>query len=205
MHIRKFAGELFAELLLHRFGADSGVRLQLDSQNGFLGTARELVDDVHRERGGDRADITQGELDVLGPNLFLHDIESLKGDLLSAIDVGAVRSAEADAELAGFDGWKDFHSKSRPEEQDHTDGDDEINGDDKPATGDDDADEACIAATQQSGAVIAEFAGVRFSEQPDGDDRHERAGQDVRRNHCEADRHRQRCERASVHLPGGPA
>ena len=170
-----------------------------DAEDGLLGPAGPLVDRVDRVARRDQADVADRDRHVLAADVAGDPIERGDRQPLGPLVPGAVGRPQSELEPPGVDLREDLQPERHPHHHDDRRRPGDVGGHDQPAEPDDGADgprrrrrpsgRTPIAAAAPVGRAV-----VMVPQQPDRQHGHERAREQVGRDHREADGQRERDE-----------
>ena len=151
--------------------------------------------------GGFAAGVAHRDVDVLGPDLLGDHVERLLGHLAGQLEVGPLRRPDAELELAGVDPREQLAAQLAAHDDHDGAGRQQVGQHHLAAVRDrpvDDSFESVLDPHEEPrprlGRVAVAVRPVAVLQQPDAQDRHERAGEQVRRDHRRADGQRERHE-----------
>ncbi len=147
--------------------------------------------------GGDLADEAHRDRDVLGLRLVLDLLEALHRHLPRQLEVGARRRPEPEHELPRIDLGEQLGADLHPQQPEDQAARPEIDRHGQPAQPDEPAHRLAInleCPVEQPRFPLAMPMRPLVLEQTHAQDRYERAGEQVRPDHGESDRQRQRHE-----------
>ena len=159
-------------------------------------------DRVDRVRRGLHADVAEGDVDIVRARRLADDVQDVAAQALGRLEFRSRRRAEP--QLEGLDAARreDLAAERHPDRRHDADGDHEV-GDDQRGRAPEPADEAarradCGGARPSRAACgSASRAAMALSQPPDREHGHQRAREEERRDHGEADREREGHEERS--------
>ena len=171
-----------------------------DAEDGLLGAAGPLVDGVDRVARRDQADIADRDRHLVAADFAGDRLQCGDRQPLGLLIPGAVRRPHPELEPPGVDPGEDLQAERSSHQHDHRERAGEVSRHDHPAPTHDGARRPGRSASRprsnrESPALFPRSAEmVMVAQQPGRQDRHERAGEEIRSDHGEADGQRQRDE-----------
>ena len=179
----ELGGEAGAEFFAERGDGNAAAVLELDLQDGLLGAAVPLMDEIDGIVRRMHADEAHADGDFIGAGFFADDRQCAQGDLLGGFKARGGGGTQAELELTGVDLREDFGAYEGEQDADGEDDANEVGGDEDVTRGErGEENPAQCGFACGFGFRLSAWYGMP----PNVEDWHEGAGEQIGGDHAEA-------------------